>query len=77
MAPPRIPERYGHFVFAVLQAGVTTCITAAVSSRSSLGDPSFGKVWVGSWLLSWALMVPIVLMAADPIKKLVRSIMGG
>jgi hypothetical protein len=71
---PRVPERYGHFVFAALQACITTSVTAAVSAWSTTDNLHFGGVWLRSWLISWALIVPVVLAAAHPIRKFVRSL---
>lgn len=65
-----IPRRYSHFVFALIQSGLTSAIAAAVASYSLLASGTFFAHWVTSWLIAWALMLPIVLGAAPLIRKL-------
>ena len=70
MTIPRLPKRYGHFVFAVVQA----CLTCGIASGiSHAADPArtFVAHWLVSWSLSWAAMVPVVLLATPLIRKVV------
>jgi hypothetical protein len=71
---PRIPEQYGHFVFAVLQAGITTGLTAAVAAWSITRDLHFGALWLRSWRFSQVPILAVVLTAAYPIRRLVRYV---
>jgi hypothetical protein len=71
---PKLPRRYGHFVYAAIQSGVTTAIAAAVSSSDSGG--TFLAHWFQSWLISWALVIPIVLLAAPIIHRLTLSLLA-
>jgi hypothetical protein len=64
-----IPRRYSHFVFSVIQSGVTCLIASAVASVPSLGGHQFLKHWLVSWLVSWAAMLPVVLLAAPVIRS--------
>lgn len=70
----RIPRHYGHFVFAVIQSGMTTAIAAAIASVPFLGDSTFLVHWFGSWLIAWTAMTPIVLLAAPLIRRLVLAL---
>jgi hypothetical protein len=70
----KLPRRYGHFAFATIQAGITTGVAAAVSGRSTLGQEGFLIAWGQSWLLSWILMLPVVLIAAPSIRRLVNRV---
>jgi membrane protein implicated in regulation of membrane protease activity len=70
----RIPRHYGHFVFAVIQSGMTTAIAAAIASVPFLGDSTFMVHWLGSWLIAWTAMAPIVLLAAPVIRRLVHAL---
>lgn len=65
-----IPRRYAHFLFGVIQSGLTSAIAAAVASTGLPADASFVGYWLRSWLLSWLLMLPIVLFAAPLIRRL-------
>lgn len=64
-----IPRRYNHFVFGMIQAGVTSGVAAGVASYDSRNEEIF-QHWIQAWLLSWALMVPLVLFAAPAIRRL-------
>jgi hypothetical protein len=65
-----IPRRYAHFVFGVIQSGLTSAIAAAIASFPFLAEGSFLKRWLESAALSWFLMLPVVLFAAPTIRKL-------
>jgi hypothetical protein len=65
-----IPRRYSHFVFGVIQSGLTSLIAAGIASFSLLGSGKFLGNWLVSWLISWAMMLPIVLLAAPAIRSL-------
>jgi len=64
-----IPRRYSHFVFGVIQSGLTSLIAAGIASFSLLGTGHFFSNWLASWLISWAMMLPIVLSAAPAIRS--------
>lgn len=70
----RIPRKYEHFVFSVVQSGLTSAITAAVASVPFRDTFAFVEHWLGSWLVVWATTVPIVLLAAPAIRRLVLSL---
>ncbi len=70
----RIPRRYGHFVFAVIQFGMTSGIAAAIASTPFLNNSTFMAHWLASWLVAWAAMAPIVLLAAPFIRRLVLAL---
>jgi hypothetical protein len=69
-----IPRRYGHFLFAVIQSGMTSAIAAAIASAPFLDDSTFLIHWLGSWLVAWTVMAPIVLLAAPIIRRLVLAL---
>ena len=65
-----IPRRFGHFVFGVIQSGLTSAIAAAVASYPVAAYGGFVAHWLRAWLLSWLLMLPIVVFAAPAIRGL-------
>lgn len=65
-----IPRRYAHFVFGIIQAGLTSATAAAIASFPFVAEGSFLKHWLESSALSWFLMLPVVLFAAPSIRKL-------
>jgi hypothetical protein len=65
-----IPRRYSHFVFGVIQAGLTSLIAAGIASAPFADQGQFLTHWLLSWLISWAAMLPFVLFAAPAIRAL-------
>lgn len=65
-----IPRRYSHIVFGVLQSGLTSAIAAAIALFPGDGGLALVGRWLGSWLLAWAVMLPIVVFAAPFIRRL-------
>jgi hypothetical protein len=70
----RVPRRYNHFVFGIIQSGLTCAIAAAIASVPLLEHGTVLHDWLRSWLLSWLIawltMLPIVLLAAPAIRRL-------
>ena len=69
-----IPRRYTHFVFAVIQSGLTCLIAAGIASLPSLATDNFLRNWLASWLIAWITMLPVVLLAAPAIRSLANSL---
>ncbi|MGY3602699.1 MULTISPECIES: DUF2798 domain-containing protein [unclassified Bradyrhizobium] len=65
-----IPRRHSHFVFGVIQSGMTSLVAAGIASIPSLATGHFLWNWFSSWLISWAAMSPVVFLAAPAIKLL-------
>lgn len=65
-----ISRRHAHFVFGVIQSGLTSAIASAIASLPFLAENMFLGHWLRSWLLAWALMLPVVLFAAPFIRRL-------
>lgn len=65
-----IPRRFSHFLYAVIQSGLTCAIAAAIASTPFISAHTFASHWLQSWGLSWALMLPVVLFAAPGIRRL-------
>jgi hypothetical protein len=69
-----IPRRYAHFVFGIIQSGLTSAIAAGIASYPFLQTGGFTLHWLGAWLASWALMLPIVIFAAPGIRRLANAL---
>jgi hypothetical protein len=65
-----IPRRYNHFVFGVIQSGLTSLIAAGIASFPAGSAMLFFQHWMVSWLIAWAAMLPIVVLAAPAIRAL-------
>ncbi len=65
-----IRRRYAHFVFGVIQSGLTSAVAAGIASLPFLAEGSFVRQWLQSWLIAWLLMLPVVVFAAPAIQNL-------
>jgi hypothetical protein len=65
-----IPRRYSHFLFGAIQSGLTSLVAAGIASLPLLQAGDFLNHWITSWLVSWAAMLPVVLLAAPSIRRL-------
>lgn len=65
-----IPRRYSHFVFGVLQSGLTSLCASGIVSLPLLHSGHFLRNWLLSWVVSWAAMLPLVLFAAPGLRRL-------
>ena len=63
-----IPRRYSHFIFAVIQAGLTCLIAAGIASLALVTMGQFLAHWLLSWVISWVAMLPVVVLAAPLIR---------
>jgi hypothetical protein len=70
----RIPRRHGHFVFGVIQSGLTCLVAAGIASYPDQGTARFVEHWLASWLISWLTMLPVVLLAAPAIRTFVMHL---
>lgn len=68
-----IPRRYAHYVFAVLQSGLTTFAATGIASAPSFGQAHFAMQWLSAWLVAWLLMIPLVLVAAPALRHLAAA----
>jgi hypothetical protein len=65
-----IPRRYSHFLFAVIQSGLTCLIAAGVASLPLVTMSQFVVHWLLSWFASWIVMLPVVILAAPFIRSI-------
>ncbi len=72
-----VPKRYGHYLFGFIQSGLTCAVAAGISSAPFFNTPMFAGQWGKSWIISWAIMTPVVLLAAPVIQYAVNSIIAG
>lgn len=65
-----IPRRHSHFVFGVIQSGLTTLVATAIASFPEPTVGQFVTHWMLSWVVAWAAMLPVVMLAAPGIRAL-------
>jgi hypothetical protein len=69
IADLRPDRRYAHFVFGVLQSGLTSLVASGFGSLPLVGSNTFLSSWLMAWGLSWLVMLPLVLVAAPFLRK--------
>ncbi len=69
---PRISRRFSHFTFGVIQSGLTCAIAAAIASAPFAAQGTFFSHWWRSFGTAWIIMLPVVVVAAPAIRKLVE-----
>jgi hypothetical protein len=70
----RIPRRDSHFVYGVIQSGLTCAVAAAIASAPFMSVGTFVSNWLRSWAIAWIIMLPIVLLAAPVIRNLTSAL---
>ena len=65
-----IPRRFSHFVYGVIQSGLTCAIAAGIASFPFVATGTFVTHWLQSCFVAWIMMLPIVLFAAPAIRNL-------
>jgi hypothetical protein len=65
-----IPRRHAHFLFGVIQSGLTSLISAGIASVALLETERFFSHWITSSLIAWLTMIPFVLLAAPAIRRM-------
>lgn len=71
---PRLPKQYSHFAFGILQSGLTCAIAAAIANVPFISEGTFAGHWLKASLVSWAVMLPVVMVAAPVIRRLVNGL---
>jgi hypothetical protein len=69
-----IPRRHSHFVYGVIQSGVTSMIAAAVASLPFLSEGTFMVQWSRASVVAWLMMLPVVIFAAPAIHRCTRAL---
>ncbi|HEY6701930.1 MAG TPA: DUF2798 domain-containing protein [Pseudolabrys sp.] len=70
-------RRYSHFVFAVIQSGLTCLLAAGIASLPVVTVGHFLTHWTLSWIISWMMMLPVVVLAAPAIRSVSRLLTSG
>lgn len=65
-----IPRRYSHFVYGAIQSGITSLFAATITSYPFLATGQFFRHMLLSWLISWAVLLPVVMAVAPMLKSL-------
>lgn len=67
---PKMPQRYGPIVMALLLSIFMTCIVSMISTFRTIGaDPQFLRIWLGAWAISWIIAFPTLLLVLPVVRK--------
>ncbi len=70
-----LPREYAPFIFGVIQSGLTTAVATGIATLSALGFNALAVgAWLVTWLIAWATMLPIVVVAAPFIQRAVLKL---
>lgn len=70
-----IPAKYAHILFGFILSGLMSGMVSAIATIRVLGvNADLPLNWVGSWLPSWAIAFPAVLVVAPLTRKLVSKL---
>jgi hypothetical protein len=70
----RIPRRYVPLTYGVIQAAITTGVASAIATFQTAGlDWAALTSWLWAWGISWLMMLPVVVLVAPFIQRLVMS----
>jgi hypothetical protein len=73
----KLPPALAPYAFGVIQAAVTTCVATAVATAQIMDvGPGFWGYWLAAWIFSWLTMLPIVILVAPVIRRIVQSMTG-
>jgi hypothetical protein len=74
----RLPSRYAPFAYGIIQAAVTTGVaTAIATARITVFSVAWMRDWLVTWAMAWMAILPVVVLAAPLIKRVVRAITIG
>lgn len=70
----KVSRHNSHFVYGVIQSGLTCAVAAAIASYPFLAEGTFAVHWARSWMVSWIVMLPVVILFAPVIRRLVDRV---
>jgi hypothetical protein len=72
-----IPARFAPVLFGFILSGLMSCIVSGLATLRAIGlPPDFLATWMISWLFSWAVAFPSVLVVAPVTRKFVARLTG-
>ncbi len=70
-----IPPRLAPVVFGLLLSGMMSFLVSGVATLRALGPvEGFVGFWISSWLTSWGIAFPAVLVVAPIARRMVASV---
>ena len=73
MSSLKVPKKYHHLVYGVIQSGITCAVASGISSYGAVALEQYLEYWFRSWIVSWVFMLPVVVLASPYIRKLANK----
>ncbi|MGI1988197.1 DUF2798 domain-containing protein [Shewanella glacialipiscicola] len=68
---PKLPAKYATIVMPFFLSILMSCIVSGISTFNGVGAvPEFIELWLGAWLISWAVAFPTLLIVLPFVRKL-------
>lgn len=75
MTMRKLPARHAAWMTPLLLTLFMTCIVSFISTYKGIGfGPRFVEVWLASWLWSWIVAFPAMLMVLPVAKRLTAAV---
>lgn len=70
-----IPARFAPYLFGLILSGMMSCIVSGIATVRAMGlTAGLLPVWMTSWLFSWAVAFPTVLVVAPLTRRIVARL---
>ncbi|WP_210528929.1 DUF2798 domain-containing protein [Rubellimicrobium arenae] len=70
-----IPSRFAPILFGLILSGLMSCIVSGIATLRAAGlVPGFPGMWALSWLTSWSVAFPSVLLLAPVTRRIVARL---
>ena len=71
----KLASRHAQWVMPLFLTFFMTCVVSFISTLKGVGwKPGFGSIWLASWMWSWLVAFPAVLVVLPLVKRLTAAI---
>jgi uncharacterized membrane protein len=71
----RLPTRHAPLAYGVIQVAITTAVATGIAICQSVGFSQNALLkWVGAWLASLLVMLPLVVVISPLVQRLVKAL---
>jgi hypothetical protein len=70
----KIPHQFSHYIFGVLQSGVTCAVASGITVFGAANSENKFFDWLIAWSMSWITMLPVIFLIAPILRQTVEQI---